>query len=293
MPDMRVGVSTFATDYSGDIAALASEAEKLGFDSIWVGEHPILPLDISSAWPDDPDSSVPKVDAHVADPFVALSRASASTSRIKLGTGVCLVPEHNPLLLAKQVATLDMYSGGRFLFGIGAGWIKEASEIMGADFERRWTQTREAVMAMKELWTSTESEFHGRYYDFPPVYSFPKPVQQPHPPVLLGGNAARVLERVVDYGDGWMPYQLVAPEQMKHHCAELAELARQAGRDPSSIEVSYFCPPDYVEMMGLLRESGVDRVIFQLSTETEASEAENDVSRIESERLKRLASVLR
>lgn len=290
---MRVGVSTFATDYAGDIAVLARRAEELGYDSIWVGEHPVLPLDISSAWPDEPDKGVPKVDAHIGDPFVALSRASAVTSTIKLGTGVCLVPEHNPLLLAKQVATLDMYSGGRFLFGIGAGWLKEASEIMGADFEHRWTQTREAVMAMKELWTSTESEFHGHYYDFPPVYMFPKPVQRPHPPILLGGNASRVLKRVVDYGDGWMPYQLATPEEMRDHCAELAELAGEAGRDPASIEVSYLCPPDYVDAMGALRDAGVDRVIFQLSTEVEASEAEGDVSRLESERLQMLSSTLR
>ena len=290
---MRVGVSTFATEFSGDIATLARRAEELGYDSIWVGEHPVLPLDVSSAWPDDPEKSVPMIDAHIADPFVALGRASALTTSIKLGTGVCLVPEHNPLLLAKQVATLDMYSGGRFLFGIGAGWLKEASEIMGADYEHRWTQTREAVMVMKELWTSAESEFHGRYYDFPPVYMFPKPVQRPHPPVLLGGDASRVLKRVVEYGDGWMPYQVVTPEQMKDQCAELAELAREAGRDPASIEVSYLCPPDYVDAMGALREAGVDRVIFQLSSEVEASEARENLARIDLERLEQLVPTLR
>ena len=144
---MNIGISTFPTDYSTDIALLARWAEEMGFESLWVPEHPIIPVQTSSPWPGSADGAIPKAYADIVDPFVALGRASAVTSTIKLGTGICLVPERNPLLLAKEVATLDMYSSGRFLFGIGAGWLKEETEIMGGDFPHRWTQTREAILA--------------------------------------------------------------------------------------------------------------------------------------------------
>ena len=180
---INVGISTFPTDYSIDIAILARQAEQLGYDSLWLAEHPILPVNSKTPWPGSADGTIPKKYADTADPFVALGRASAVTENLLLGTGICLVPERNPLILANEVATLDMYSKGRFLFGIGAGWLKEETDIMGGDFAHRWTQTREAVMAMKELWTNVESEYHGKYYDFPPVYSFPMPVQRPHPPI--------------------------------------------------------------------------------------------------------------
>ena len=130
----------------------------------------------------------------IGDPFLALARASAVTKTLKLGTGICLVPEHNPLLLAKEIATLDHLSGGRFLFGIGAGWLQEETEIMGGDFAHRWSQTREAMLVMKELWTKEEAEYHGTFYNFPPVRSFPKPAQPPHPPIFLGGSASNVFQ---------------------------------------------------------------------------------------------------
>ena len=197
-----IGITTFPTDYSIDIAVLAAKAEEAGFDSLWVAEHPVLPVAAETPWP-GPGGVIPKKYADVADPFVALGRASAVTDKLFLGTGICLVPERNPLLLAKEVATLDMYAKGRFLFGIGAGWLKEETDIMGGDFARRWTQTKDSVMAMKELWTTVESEYHGKYYDFPPVYSFPRPVQRPHPPIYLGGHAKNVFKRVVSWGDAW------------------------------------------------------------------------------------------
>src|SRR5262245_33923991 len=136
----------------------------------------------------EPDGTPPPLyrSRQLVDPFLAPARASAVTTPIKLGTGVCLVPEHHPLLLAKQVATLDNFSDGRFIFGIGAGWLREESEIMGGDFDHRWGQTREAILVMKELWSKEQAEFHGKFYDFPPVISFPKPVQQPHPPIYVG-----------------------------------------------------------------------------------------------------------
>ena len=275
---MDIGISTFPTDYSIDIAVLAKRAEELGFESLWVPEHPVIPVNAKTPWPGSPDGVIPKVYADIVDPFVALARASAVTSTLRLGTGICLVPERNPLLLAKEVATLDMYSGGRFLFGIGAGWLKEETEIMGADFEHRWTQTREAVLVMKELWTKTESEFHGRHYDIPPVYSFPRPAQRPHPPVLLGGMAPNVFKRVVAWGDGWMPNR-VTPDQVHQGRATLDELAEAAGRDPASIQVSVFGQPADPDLIARLKESGADRVMMRVETAPEG-ESLADLDRI-------------
>ena len=183
---MRTGVFSLHTGYSIDVALFAKRAEELGFDTFWAAEHPILPVSTSSKFLGYLDEPIPDVYSDIVDPFVALARASAVTKRIKLGTGICLVPEHNPLRLAKEIATLDHYSGGRFIFGVGAGWHREETGIMGGDFAHRWTQTREAIEVMKELWSKDEAEYHGTYYDFPPVKSFPKPVQKPHPPIFLG-----------------------------------------------------------------------------------------------------------
>ena len=265
---MNIGISTFPTDYSVDIAILARRAEEMGFESLWVPEHPIIPVTTTSPWAGSPDGVIPKVYADIVDPFVALARASAVTTTLKLGTGICLVPERNPLLLAKEVATLDMYSGGRFLFGIGAGWLKEETEIMGGDFPHRWTQTREAVLAMKSLWTEVESEYHGDYYDFPPVYSFPRSVQRPHPPVLLGGMARNVFRRIVQWGDGWMPNR-VTPDDVSAGRQTLNELATEAGRDPASISVSIFGQPADRSLVGELFDAGADRVMIRVETAAE------------------------
>ncbi len=267
---MNIGISTFPTDYSVDIATLASRAEQMGFESLWLPEHPIIPVTTSSPWPGSPDGVIPKVYADIVDPFVALGRASAVTSTIKLGTGICLVPERNPLLLAKEVATLDMYSGGRFLFGIGAGWLREETEIMGGDFAHRWTQTREAILAMKSLWTDVESEYHGAYYDFPPVYSFPRSAQRPHPPVLLGGMARSVFRRVVQWGDGWMPNR-VTPGDIRDGRAQLDALAAESGRDPATITISVFGQPADRQLVTDLFDAGADRVMIRVETADEAA----------------------
>jgi probable F420-dependent oxidoreductase len=205
---------------------------------------------------------IPENYAHFADPYIALARASGVTTTLKLGTGITLVPERNPLLLAKEIATLDRFSNGRFLFGIGAGWNREETEIMGGDFDHRWSQVREAVAVMKELWTKDEAEFHGRYYNFPPVRCNPKPVQQPHPPVILGGLAKNVLRRVATWADGWMPNR-ITPAELENSRKVLDTLAAELGRDPASITISVYGQPPDRDLVRSLLNAGADRVVVR------------------------------
>ncbi len=260
---MDIGVSARASSDSVDPAELAKRAEELGFESFWLPEHPILPVYTTSRYGGTPDGSIPPSMADIGDPLIALAMAAAATSDIKLGTSISLVPEHNPLMQAKQIATLDKFSGGRFLFGIGAGWLREETEIMGGNFERRWGQTREAILAMKELWTKEEAEFHGRFFDFPPVKCSPKPAQKPHPPVLLGGYAANVFKRVVAWGDGWMPVR-VTEEQVREGRATMTELAQAAGRDPSTIQLIVTNVQPNREVIAGYAEAGASRVTVAL-----------------------------
>jgi len=267
---MKIGVLMFPTRQPIDVAVVARQAEALGFDSLWLGEHPVMPVHSTSPFPGSPDGRIPDAYSWFVDPFVALARASGVTTTLKLGTGITLVPERHPLLLAKEIATLDYFSGGRFLFGVGAGWHKEETEIMGGNFAHRWTQTREAIEAMKALWANEAAEYHGTYYDFPPVRSFPQPVQQPHPPIFLGGSAQQVYKRIVAYGNGWMPTRST-PELIKQGRAVLNELAVEAGRDPESIEVmAYIAPADRAKLQALA-EAGADAAVMLLAQETEAA----------------------
>ena len=280
---MDIGIFVFQTGSSLDPAVLAKRAEELGFESYWVPELPIVPVGTPSRDPYSPDGPNPEPYNQIVDPFVALARASTATATIKLGTAICLVPEHNPLLLAKEVATLDHFSNGRFVFGIGAGGLKEETEIMGGDFPHRWTQARDAVLAMKELWTKEESEYHGLYYDFPLLKSFPKPAQKPHPPVLLGGRARNVFKRVVAWGDGWMPARASADE-IKRGRQALDDLARKAGRDPASIHVLAFGGPDQFrgpEAVKAYEEAGADRMTIWLE-HSEGGQALQEMERVAS-----------
>lgn len=271
---MKIGVFEFAIDKSEDPAMLAKRAEELGFASFWVPEHPIIPIKTSSPYPASRDGIIPDAYGRILDPFIALARASAVTTRIQLGTGICLIPERNPLLLAKEVATLDKLSGGRFLFGIGAGWLREETEIMGGNFDRRWGQTKEAIMAMKELWTKDESAYQGKFYNFPAVRSFPKPAQQPHPPIFMGGSSPHVFKRVVEWGDGWMPV-LSPVEEIQRGRAILNELAQKVGRDPKSIQVLAFGQAGKFrtrDEIKALEKAGTDHVTIWL-TKSETKEA--------------------
>lgn len=263
---MKIGVFEFCIDRSVDPAVIAKRAEELGFASYWVPEHPIVPVKTTSPYPASDDGLIPDEYGRITDPFVSLARASAVTAKIELGTGICLVPERNPLELAKEVATLDHFSGGRFIFGIGAGWLREETEIMGGDFDHRWGQTKDAVLAMKELWTKDEAEYHGKYYDFPAVRSFPKPVQKPHPPVYMGGSSKYVFKRVVEWGDGWMPV-LSPVEDIKAGRRRLNEMAEAAGRDPKEISVLAFGFPEKFRTRAAMDElaaAGVDQATVWL-----------------------------
>ena len=260
---MDIGLTTGISTQSADVAVLAQKAESLGFESFWLPEHTIVPVNSTSRYGGTPDGSIPPSMSDSGDPLIGLARASATTRSIKLGTAISLVPEHNPLVQAKQIATLDHISNGRFIFGIGAGWLREETEIMGGDFEHRWGQTREAILAMKELWTKDEAEFHGRYYDFPAVRCNPKPVQKPHPPVFLGGFAPNVFKRIAAWGDGWMPVR-VTPEQVKMGRASLDELAESAGRDPRSIKLMACNVAADRDTIVELEEAGADRVTVSL-----------------------------
>ena len=265
---MRIGISMSATASMGDFGVIASKIEDLGFDSVWLPEHPVMPVNHKSVYGGTPDGSIPKQMYLGVNPLIALSRASSVTTKLGIGTAVNLITEHNPLDLAKLIATLDFYSGGRFLFGIGTGWFREEAEIMGADFDHRWTQAREYVLAMKEIWTKEEAEFHGKYIDFPPIICNPKPAQKPHPPVLLGGNAKNVLKRVVKWGDGWLPIRL-SPEEIVKAQQELLKLCDTEDRDPSTIQITMHSLPPDKELISRFEEIGVDRVLVGVASATQ------------------------
>lgn len=267
---MDIGLSVPLPAYTIDPAFMARRAEELGFESIWYAEHPVVPVSSASPFPST-GGEIPETYAHFDDPYIALARASAVTSNLKLGTGITLVPERNPLVLAKQVAALDFHSGGRFLFGIGTGWLREETEIMGGDFPRRWSQTREALDVLKALWTEDEAEYHGTYFDFPAVRCFPKPAQDPHPPIIIGGSAPNVLKRIVAHADGWLPNR-ATPDEVRDARAELDRLADAAGRDPKSISISIYGQEPDRELIEGFAAAGADRVIVRpvhVDTESE------------------------
>lgn len=250
---MKFGVSIFPTDYAISMAELAPAAEELGFESLWVAEHSHIPSSRQSPWPGGAD--LPKHYWHTMDPFIALTVAATATKTIRLGTGICLLIQRDPIHTAKETASVDLVSNGRFIFGIGAGWNREEMADHGTDFSTRWKLLREKAEAIKAIWTQEEAEYHGELVDFGPMRSWPKPVQKPHPPIILGGSGPKILERVVRYADGWMPNRGDVIERIP----ELQELARAAGR--GHIPVSYF-PKAEASEIERLAEAGVERCIY-------------------------------
>ncbi len=248
---MKIGVGAFIDDSTQPPDVIGRKCEELGFESIWLPEHPVMPVATRPPQSSVSDrvfenQQVPDWYTRIPDPFVTLMAVAAATERLKLGTGICLVPEYEPITLAKTIATLDLFSGGRFLFGIGAGGIREESAAMGVDFRRRWVITREYIRAMKELWTKTDSQFDGEFVRFPLLKSLPKPLQKPHPPIHIGAggvgpSSTRALKDTVAIGDGWAPVA-VPPNQLAKDLAALKELCAQAGRDFRRLEITIFMP---------------------------------------------------
>jgi probable F420-dependent oxidoreductase len=261
---MKIGLSNFPTEYSISAVALARAAEERGFESLWVVEHTHIPASRRTPYPVGGD--LPSIYWESYEPFTFLAQAAAVTTDLRVGTGICLVPEHHPIALAKRVASLDSLSGGRFLFGVGAGWNAEELENHGVAFGDRWKVLREHVLAMKACWTEKDAEFHGKFVDFDPVWVEPKPVQKPHPPIYIGASSTWAMERIVEYGDGWLP---VPVPEFDERLALLNRLCEERGRDRSEIDVCLMTVVDSAETLAGIRDKGVNRVILSLPTVSE------------------------
>jgi probable F420-dependent oxidoreductase len=259
---MDIGVAIFPTDYAMRPAALGTALEERGFESLWVAEHSHIPVSRESPWPGGDE--LPKMYYDAADPFVSLSMAAAVTTRLKLATGIALVPQRDPIQLAKAIASLDNFSDGRFLFGVGGGWNAEEMADHGTtDFAGRWKLMRERIEAMKALWTETTPEYHGDLVDFDACMTWPKPAQRPHPPVIVGGAFPHAVKRAVRYGNGWIPIAARADDVVAE-AVQAKSMAADAGHDNGSFSVSvYFAPPDAAEL-ARYAEGGIDRAIFGL-----------------------------
>jgi probable F420-dependent oxidoreductase len=251
----------FPTDYSIGPAALAAEVESRGYVSLWFPEHTHIPVSRRTPWPGG--AELPQEYSHTLDPFVALSAAAAVTERLRLGTGICLVAQHDPIVLAKQVATLDLISNGRFVFGIGVGWNEDEMEHHGVDPKRRRAIVREKVLAMRALWTHDEASFDGEFVSFSPSWAWPKPVQKPHPPIVMGGAGGPLTYRhVIEYCDGWMP--ISGRSDIVRRVGELREVAAEAGRDPATISLDVFGSRPDPAVLDHYQEAGAASVILSL-----------------------------
>lgn len=250
---MKFGVEIFPTDYAISMSELAPAAEALGFESLWVAEHTHIPTSRKTPWPGGPE--LPKHYWHTLDPFVALTVAALASKTIRLGTGICLLIERDPIHTARETASVDHVSNGRLIFGIGGGWNREEMEDHGTDPTTRWQLLRERTEAVRAIWTQDVAEYHGEMVDFGPMWSWPKPVQKPHPPIILGGSGPKILERVVRYADGWMPNRGDVLERVD----ELQHMARAAGREP--IPVTYY-PKATSEEIERCAKAGIDRLIW-------------------------------
>ena len=264
---MDFGAMMFSTDYSIRPDDLAKMLEDRGFESMWVPEHTHIPADRTSPWPGGPD--LPKDYWHTYDPFVALTAAASVTTDLKLGTGICLMIERDPITTAKEIASLDMLSRGRFIFGVGGGWNAEEMGNHGTNYKRRWRILRENILAMKEIWTQEEAEFHGDFVNFDKIWAYPKPVQRPYPPILMGGDGPTTFDRVVEYCDGWMPIggRGSGGASLAEKIVLLKKQAEEAGRDPDSLNITSFGLRPDSDLIGRMRDAGVDRVIFTLPSE--------------------------
>ena len=258
---MHYGAAIFPTAYAMHPAELGPALEERGFESLWVAEHSHIPADRTTPWPGG--AELPQMYYDVMDPFVALAAAATTTTTLKLATGICLVGQRDPIQTAKQVASLDVVSGGRFLFGIGGGWNVEEMANHGTEFRGRWKLVRERLEAMKAIWADDPAEYHGDLVDFDPIVANPKPVQRPHPPIHVGAGAPGGPRRAARYADGWIPLG-GRDGDIAAQVGLVAEEAERVGRDPAEIEVSLYLAPTDADELRRLAHAGVRRVVFGL-----------------------------
>ncbi len=260
---MKIGVFIFATDYAIAVDELARALEERGFESLFLTEHTHIPASRRSPFPGG--GELPKQYIHTLDPFVALTAAAMVTEKLRLGTGICLLPQHDPIVVAKSVASLDLLSNGRFEFAIGAGWNAEEMENHGTVFEQRFRVMADRARALKVLWTEDEATYNGEFVKFDRVWSYPKPVQKPNPPILLGGETRHTMRRVVEFGDGWFPRARTFDPV--DGMPELRQLAAEAGRDMSTISTSVFAAPADQATIDRYTDAGIDRMILAVPSE--------------------------
>ncbi|MFI9543858.1 LLM class F420-dependent oxidoreductase [Streptomyces sp. NPDC052016] len=260
---MQFGVSTFITDQGIRPASLGTALEERAFESLFIAEHSHIPVSRRTPYPGG--GELPDVYYRTLDPFVALSAIAAVTRSLRLATGIALVPQRDPITTAKEVASLDLVSEGRVIFGVGVGWNREEMMNHGADPATRGRLTDERLLAMRELWTAEKAEFHGEFVDFDPVYAWPKPVQRPHPPIYVGGGEG-AFRRVAEIGDAWLATN-VSPEQLG---PQIERLRTRAGRD---VPVTVYAVPDDPGLVEGYIRLGVERVLFNLPTVPESETA--------------------
>lgn len=260
---MDIGILVPATVQSGNPADIARRVEEFGFESLWIPEHPVIPVGFKTPVPGG--GKLPEHYNRWADPFIALTAAATATKQLKLATGICLLPEREPILTAKVIASLDFYSGGRVMLGVGAGWLKEETEVMGANFRLRWKRLRETVEAMRVLWTRKEASYEGELVRFPAVYCEPKPVQKSGPPIFLGAHVPKALERVAQSYDGWCPLSFNV-EDYKKSVATIRKLAKEAGRNPEALQMTALVDPKdgnlSTDELKAYRDAGASRVVL-------------------------------
>jgi probable F420-dependent oxidoreductase len=260
------GAAMFFTDYSMTPAELGQALEERGFESVWAPEHSHIPLSRKTPFPGG--GEMPKKYYDAMDPFVTLTAAAMATKKLKVGTGVCLVAQRDPIQTAKLVASIDQVSGGRFLFGIGNGWNQDEMEDHGTVFESRHKLARERVEAMKAIWTQTKPDYQGEFVKFGPMMAWPKPVQKPHPPVIVGGAFPYSARRAVRYGEGWIPHASRGTyAEIAEMIPQFRQMASEAHRDPDSIKITVWGPKQEADLMRRYEDLGVSRVVFSVESE--------------------------
>jgi probable F420-dependent oxidoreductase len=263
---MKIGAVMFFTTDSMPPAELGPALEERGFESLWVPEHTHIPLSRLTPFPSG--GPLPRAYYDIYDPFLALNTAAAVTKRLKIGTGIALLVQRDPIVTAKMVSSIDQLSRGRFLFGVGNGWNRDEIENHGTTFATRNKLARERIEAMQTIWTRDVAEYHGEFVDFGPMNQWPKPFQKPYPPIIVGGAYPHAARRAIRYGDGWIPRaDRLEQDGIGVVIDKFRTMAREAGRDPGTLPITIFRVPDDLQKLRFCQEIGIDRVVFSLPAE--------------------------